>query len=159
MVVATKEATGTTSYAVMMASKKTRRTKKAGVNASKGSYPFVSKREVHDRLKSGDRTFVLTCLRIMQKRMEERTAGPAPRPSRWGWGSADAAAGAGALADRLLSGKPTYGDRKKSVALLVKYTVQVAEALRLEAMAKTPGLVRTAKVYGVAPSRGRTRRQ
>lgn len=52
----------------------------------------------------------------------------------------------------LLGGKPAYGDQKKAVALLAKYTVQIAEALRLEAMKKEPGLVVTAKVYGVAPS-------
>ena len=79
--------------------------------------------------------------------------GEAPRTHRWGWGSADAAAGAGALAERLLSGKAAYGDQKRVVALLAKYTVQIAEALRLEAMTKKPELVKTAKVYGGAPSR------
>ena len=41
---------------------------------------------------------------------------------------------------------------ERAAALLAKYTVQIAEALRLEAMKKEPELVVTAKVYGEAPS-------
>lgn len=140
-----------------MASKKTRRTGKetttGTTKAKPGAYPFVSKAEVRDRLSSGDRTFIAACLRIMQERTAERAAGRAPRSHRWGWGSADAAAGAGRLAERVLRGKPAYGDQKKAVALLAKYTVQIAEALRLEEMKRKPELAKTAKVYGVAPSR------
>ena len=47
------------------------------------------------------------------------------------------------------------GDRKRVVALLARYAVQIAEALRLEAMKKKPELVKTADVYGVAPRPGR----
>lgn len=65
----------------------------------------------------------------MQRRTAERDAGRAPRAHRWGWGSADCAAGAGALAERVLAGKPGYGDRKRAVALLARYAVQIAEAL------------------------------
>jgi hypothetical protein len=39
--------------------------------------------------------------------------------------------------------------------LLARYAVQIAEALRLEEMKKKPELVKTAKVYGVAPRRSR----
>lgn len=120
------------------------------------AYPFVSKGEVA-KLVQSDPDFVLEGLRIMQTRTKERAAGRAPRTRRWGWGSADSAAGAGALAERLLSGKPGYGDKRRAVALLAKYTVQIAEALRLEAMARKPELVEIAKVYGVAPSRPRGR--
>ncbi len=121
--------------------------------AKPGAYPFVSKAEVRNRLSSGDRAFIAACLRIMQARTAERVAGSAPRPHRWGWGSADSATGAGALAERVLGRKPAYGDQKRAVALLAKYTIQIAEALRLEAMAKKPELVKTTVVYGVAPSR------
>lgn len=148
-----RETVPITAYLTLMASKKTTRRTKAEPTEKPGAYPFASKAEVRDRVLSGDRAFILTCLRIMQKRTEERAAGRAPRPNRWGWGSADAAAGAGALAERLLGGRPAYGDQKKAVALIAKYTVQIAEALRLETMAKNPEMVRTAKVYGVAPSR------
>lgn len=141
----------------MMASKKTRRIRKDPTKGTTkvGAYPFMSKAEVCDRLVSGDRPFIIECLRIMQKRTTERGTARAPRTHRWGWGSADAAAGAGALAERLLSGKPAYGDQKTAVAIIVKYTVQIAEALRLDAMRKDPDLVETAKVYGVAPIRHR----
>lgn len=139
----------------------TRRERKTATNdaarAKPGAYPFVSKAEVRHRLSSGDRAFIAACLRIMQERTAERAAGRAPRPHRWGWGSADSAAGAVALSERVLSGKPAYGDQKKAGALLAKYTVQIAEALRLEAMKKEPELVVTAKVYGVAPSSRRGR--
>jgi hypothetical protein len=115
----------------------------------------MSKAKVRDRLSSGDRAFVAVCLGIMQRRTAERAAGRAPRAHRWGWGSADAAAGASALAERVLAGKPGYGDRKRVVALLARYAVQIAEALRLEEMKKKPELARTAEVYGVGPRRGR----
>lgn len=134
----------------MMASKEpTRGTTKAG------AYPFMSKAEVRSRVLSGDRAFIAACLRIMVERTAERTSGKAPRAQRWGWGSADAAAAASALAERILSGKPGYGDQKKAVALLARYTVQVAEALRLALMKEKPQLVATANVYGVAPKRRR----
>lgn len=74
------------------------------------------------------------------------------RTSTWAAQTADSAAGAVALSERVLSGKPAYGDRKRAAALLAKYTVQIADALRLEAMKKEPELVVTAKVYGVTPS-------
>jgi hypothetical protein len=143
-----------------MASKETtRRERKAATNnasrAKPGAYPFVSKAEVRYRLSSGDRAFITACLRVMAARTAERAAGRAPRAHRWGWGSADSAAGAVALSERVLSGKPAYGDQKRAAALLAKYTVQIAEALRLEAMKKEPELVVTAKVYGVAPPRRR----
>lgn len=93
----------------------------------------------------------------MAARTAERTAGRAPRAHRWGWGSADSAEGAGALAERVLSGKPAYGDQKRVAALLAKHTVQIGEALRIEAMQKEPELVVTAKIYGVAPSHRRGR--
>jgi ATP-dependent exoDNAse (exonuclease V) alpha subunit len=115
----------------------------------------VSKAEVRDRLSPGDRTFITGCLRIMTARTADRVAGRAPRAHRWGWGSADTAAGAGALAERVLADKPGYGDRERVVALLARYVVQIAEALRLEAMKKKPELVKAAEVYGVAPRRGR----
>lgn len=138
-----------------MASKKTTRRGRKAPRAKPGSYPFVSKAEVRNRLSSGDRAFIAACLRIMQERTAERGAGRAPRAHRWGWGSADAAAGASAVAERVLAGKPGYGDRKRVVALLARYAVQIAEALRLEAMKKKPELVKTADVYGVAPRPGR----
>lgn len=145
-----------------MATEKTRRTGRkttqGTTEAKPGSYPFVSKAEVRDRVASGDRAFIIACLRIMQQRTAERAAGRAPRPHRWGWGSADAATGASALAERVLAGKPAYGDQKKAVALLAKYTVQIAEAPRLTAMEKRPELVETAKFYGVAPSHQQRRR-
>lgn len=138
-----------------MASKETTRRGRKAPSTKPGAYPFVSKAEVRHRLSTGDRAFITACLRIMVARTAERAAGRAPRAHRWGWGSADSAAGAGAMAERLLSGKPAYGDQKRVVALLAKYTVQIAEALRLEAMKKEPELVVTAKVYGVAPPRRR----
>lgn len=143
----------------MTSKKATRRGSKAATNdaprAKPGAYPFVSKAEVHDRLSSGDRAFVAVCLGIMQRRTAERVAGRAPRARRWGLGAADAAAGASALAERVLAGKPGYGDRKRVVARLTRYAVQIAEALRLEEMKMKPELVKIAEVYGVAPRRGR----
>jgi hypothetical protein len=140
----------------MVSKKRTRKTRESASKSKPGTYPFTSKSEVRKLIQT-DREFVLQALRIMTRRTQERAAGRAPRAHRWGWGSADAAAGAGALAERLLSGKAAYGDQKKVAELLAKYTVQIAEALRLEAMANDPGLITTAKVYGVAPSRLRTR--
>lgn len=141
----------------MTSKKTTRRGRKAPTNeapnAKPGAYPFVSKAEVRDRLSSGGRAFVAVCLAIMQRRTAERVGGRAPRANRWGWGSADAAAGAGALAERVLAGKPGYGDRKRVVVLLARYVVQIAEALRLEEMKKKPELVVAAEVYGVASPR------
>lgn len=149
----------------MTSKKTTRRGRKAPPNgapmAKPGAYPFVSKAEVSHRLSTGDRAFITACLRIMVARSAERAAGRAPRAHRWGWGSADSAAGAVALSERVLSGKPANGDQKRAATLLAKYTVQIAEALRLEAMKKEPELVVTAKVYGVAPGHrpaGRHRR-
>lgn len=147
----------------MTSKKTTRRGRKAPPNdaarANPGAYPFVSKAEVRNRLSSGERAFVVVCLTIMQTRTAERAAGRAPRAHRWGWGSADTAAGASALAERALASKPGYGDQKRVVALLAKYAVQIAEALRLEEMKKRPELVKTAEVYGVAPKRGPRRRR
>jgi hypothetical protein len=142
-----------------MASKETTRRGRKTPSAKPGAYPFVSKAEVRNHLSSGDRAFIAACLRIMQARTEERAAGRAPRPHRWGWGSADTAAGAGALAGRVLGEKPSYGDQKKAAILLAKYTIQIAEALRLEAMAKKPELVSTARVYGVPPNHRPPRRR
>jgi hypothetical protein len=134
--------------------------RRANGKAGSKAYPFVSKAEVRRRLATGDLDFVLHCLRIMQKRTAEREAGRAPRAHRWGWASSDKATGASALAERLLARVPARGDKKKAATLLARYTVQLGEGLRLEAMARKPELVETAKVYGVAPSgRRRPRRR
>jgi hypothetical protein len=134
-----------------MAWKKTTRRGRKAASAKPGAYPFVSKAEVRHRLSTGDRTFIAACLRIMVARTA--SAPPDVLRGRTAGAGARQTAGAGALAERVLSEKPAYGDQKRAAALLAKYTVQIAEALRLEAMKKEPELVVTAKVYGVAPSR------
>lgn len=115
----------------MASKKKMGRGRKAPTNNAArkkpGAYPFVSKAEVRHRLSTGDRAFITACLRIMVARTAARAAGRAPRPHRWGWGASDSAEGAGALAERVLSGKPAYGDQQRAVALLAKHTIQVAE--------------------------------
>lgn len=109
------------------------------------TYPFVSRREVADRL-DRDPAFVRECVAILHRRFVDRDILPPPA----GWMVSHRKAGE-ELHARLASDAATAGDVVAAAKIAKSYAKQLSKVFRDEQLARDPSLGLAAAVFGVRP--------
>ncbi len=113
------------------------------------SYPFLSKKQIADRLES-DAAFVLECLQIIQARQTEHEKATLTTKDRnhRGWMSSHAVNG-GKLAVKAATEGLNSEEFAKAASMVSHYTKQLASHFRAEKIATNPDLAKAAAVFGV----------
>jgi len=116
--------------------------------APKAQYPFRSKASIATQLATDD-AFVLTCLQVMLERQTEHevaTKSTLNKNSR-GFMSSHAVNGT-ALAQKAATEGLDAEEAERAKAIVCRYTKQLAEHFRSEALAADPSLAAVAAVFG-----------
>lgn len=114
------------------------------------SYPFLSKAQIKDRLAS-DAAFRASCLLVLFDRQtqHEQATETTKNRNRAGFMSSHAVHGTRIAKKLRAQEELTDDDRAKLDEIVPRYTKQLAEHFRGEAIAANPDLQKTAAIFGV----------
>ena len=117
--------------------------------ASSNAFPFVSRREVRSRI-AEDEAYALECVATIQRRHERRLAGESvTRPC--GWMSSHSSIGP-ELAVKTANGTATEEEIARAVAIVGRYSKQIALELRSDELRRRPDLTAVAARFGIGPT-------